>query len=220
MSKFWAAEQAQDFEPVAIGGFAAAGRKGAFRALYGQQGLARAPIDSFMMPQEDDEDDEAPSIDPVEQARAEAFAQGFDEGCRSTADALSGEMRAADRLAEALEQLSPTSSGTLATMLSTAVTRLVAQIVGEVDIDLALLQQRCESVASFIDENEGRSALHMNPEDVPLVGGATIGVPVVSDASLPRGCVRLDTAEGWIEDGPDVRLSRLKALLDDMEGRL
>jgi flagellar assembly protein FliH len=32
--------------------------------------------------------------------------------------------------------------------------------------------------------------------------------------------VRLATADGWIEDGPDVRLSRLKALMDDMEGKL
>ena len=26
-------------------------------------------------------------------------------------------------------------------------------------------------------------------------------------------------ADGWVEDGPDVRLARLRALMDDMEGR-
>ena len=42
---------------------------------------------------------------------------------------------------------------------------------------------------------------------------------LVPDKAMQRGCVRLETAEGWVEDGPDVRLSRLRALLDDMEGR-
>ena len=46
-----------------------------------------------------------------------------------------------------------------------------------------------------------------------------IGVPLVSDKSMQRGCVRLETADGWVEDGPDVRLARLRALMDDMEGK-
>src|SRR5690606_8631764 len=126
---------------------------------------------------------------------------------------------ARNRLAEALETLTPAPSGTLATMLSATVIRLVSQIVGEVAIYAELLQQRCETIAAFIDENEGKSALHLHPDDMPLVDGGQVGVKLVADASMSRGCVRLDTADGWVEDGPDVRLARLRALLDDMEGR-
>ena len=77
-----------------------------------------------------------------------------------------------------------------------------------------------QTVAAFIEDSDGKHALHVHPEDLPLIEGSHIGVPVVADAGLRRGSVRLDTADGWIEDGPDVRLSRLKAMLDDMEGKL
>ena len=52
-----------------------------------------------------------------------------------------------------------------------------------------------------------------HPDDVALLEGETIGVPMVADKSMQRGCVRLETADGWVEDGPDVRLSRLRAQL-------
>ena len=56
-------------------------------------------------------------------------------------------------------------------------------------------------------------------DDVALLEGEAIGVPMIADKAMHRGCVRLETADGWVEDGPDVRLSRLRALMDDMEGK-
>ena len=86
-------------------------------------------------------------------------------------------------------------------------------------IDLDRLTQRCEAVAAFIDDSSDKSALHLHPDDVALLEGEQIGVPLVSDKNMQRGCVRLETADGWVEDGPDVRLARLRALMDDMEGK-
>ena len=160
-----------------------------------------------------------PEIDLVEEARMEAFTLGFDEGCRVTAEANSADTDARARLAEALDLLAPAPSGMLSTMLSATVVRLVEQIVGEVEIDLERLVDRCDTVAAFIESNQDKSALHLHPDDVSLLEGETIGVPMVADKSMQRGCVRLETADGWVEDGPDVRLSRLRALMDDMEGK-
>lgn len=157
--------------------------------------------------------------DPLEQARIEAFAMGFDEGCRVTADANTADAQARQRLAEAMEMLAPAPSGMLSTMLSATVVRLVEQIVGEVEIDIERLLQRCDSVAAFIEDNDEKSALHLHPEDIELLEGEAVGVKLVADKGMQRGCVRLETADGWVEDGPDVRLSRLRALLDDMEGK-
>src|SRR3546814_11455187 len=72
---------------------------------------------------------------------------------------------------------------------------------------------------SFIEENDEKGALHLHPDDIELLEGESIGVKLVPDGAMQRGCVRLETADGWVEDGPDVRLSRLRALLDDMEGK-
>jgi len=211
LSRIWGAEAVQDVAPVTVAGFRPA--EGGFRSLYtAPAGQLTAAMRGAVVEVE-------PEIDLVEEARMEAFTLGFDEGCRVTAEANSADTDARARLAEALDLLAPAPSGMLSTMLSATVVRLVEQIVGEVEIDLERLIDRCDTVAAFIESNQDKSALHLHPDDVALLEGETIGVPMVADKSMQRGCVRLETADGWVEDGPDVRLSRLRALMDDMEGK-
>ena len=173
--------------------------------------MAGAPMQDGAPPMTDE--------DMLEQIRIEAFTQGFDEGCRVVGDAQTAEAEARNRLAEALELLAPAPSGMLSSMLSATVIRLVEQIVGEVEIDIERLLQRCDTVAAFIEENDAKGALHLNPEDIALLEGKELGLKLVADKAMHRGCVRLETTDGWVEDGPDVRLARLRGLLDDMEGR-
>lgn len=211
MSRIWGAEAVRDVAPVTVAGVRPA--EGGFRSLYtAPAGQLTAAMRGAVVEVE-------PEIDLVEEARMEAFTLGFDEGCRVTAEANSADTDARARLAEALDLLAPAPSGMLSTMLSATVVRLVEQIVGEVEIDLERLIDRCDTVAAFIESNQDKSALHLHPDDVALLEGETIGVPMVADKSMQRGCVRLETADGWVEDGPDVRLSRLRALMDDMEGK-
>ncbi|MCC4232824.1 flagellar assembly protein FliH [Sphingobium soli] len=211
MSRIWGAEAVRDVAPVTVAGFRPA--EGGFRSLYtAPAGQLTAAMRGAVIEVE-------PEVDLVEEARMEAFTLGFDEGCRVTAEANSADTDARARLAEALDLLAPAPSGMLSTMLSATVVRLVEQIVGEVEIDLERLVDRCDTVAAFIESNQDKSALHLHPDDVSLLEGETIGVPMVADKSMQRGCVRLETADGWVEDGPDVRLSRLRALMDDMEGK-
>ena len=211
MSRIWGAEAVRDVAPVTVAGFRPA--EGGFRSLYtAPAGQLTAAMRGAVVEVE-------PEIDLVEEARMEAFTLGFDEGCRVTAEANSADTDARARLAEALDLLAPAPSGMLSTMLYATVVRLVEQIVGEVEIDLERLVDRCDTVAAFIESNQDKSALHLHPDDVALLEGETIGVPMVADKSMQRGCVRLETADGWVEDGPDVRLSRLRALMDDMEGK-
>lgn len=183
-------------------------RSGGFRSLFAQTQAGSA---HDIVPESEE--------DSLEQARMEAFTMGFDEGCRATADANGAEADARARLADALQLLAPAPSGMLSTMLSATVVRLVEQIVGEVEIDIERLVQRCDIVAAFIEDNDEKSALHLHPEDIVLLEGEEIGVKLVGDSAMHRGCVRLETRDGWVEDGPDVRLSRLRMLLDDMEGK-
>ncbi|MFC3442662.1 FliH/SctL family protein [Sphingobium rhizovicinum] len=215
MSKIWGAEAVQDFAPVAVAGFRPV-ETGGFRSLYtALPAQQSATIRAAMADEAQDE----PEVDLIEEARMEAFTLGFDEGCRITGEAHAEESDARSRLADALELLAPAPSGMLSTMLSATVVRLVEQIVGEVEIDMDRLLQRCDAVAAFIESNQDKSALHLHPDDAELLKDEAIGVPMVADKGMQRGCVRLETADGWVEDGPDVRLSRLRALMDDMEGR-
>jgi flagellar assembly protein FliH len=209
--KVWDASSSRDAASIPLGGVGQV-RSGNFRNLFADDQGFRGQAMHDAAPAMTDED-------ILEQVRLEAFAQGFDEGCRVIGDGQAAEAEARNRLAEALELLTPAPSGMLSTMLSATVVRLVEQIVGEVEIDVDRLVQRCDTVAAFIEENDEKGALHLHPEDIALLEGEVIGVKLVADDAMHRGCVRLETADGWVEDGPDVRLSRLRALLDDMEGK-
>jgi len=227
MSKIWSGETTDAATPVSSWvAFNTGSGSDNFRALYaGDRG---SPSWSMTFPGERSPATEGPSatdlsqdlVDPIEAAAQEAFVQGFQEGERVTRDALERDEAARADLAAAIQSLARVDEGSFATLLSEAVIRLVGQIIGEVPIDADVLQARCEAVAACIDNDETRAQIEVNPEDLPLLEGGAASVALVPNPNLPRGSVRLATADGWIEDGPDVRLARLKALMDDMEGRL
>jgi flagellar assembly protein FliH len=94
------------------------------------------------------------------------------------------------------------------------VDRLVREIVGEVDIDGLKLLGRAKAAAALIGEATQPARLRVHPDDAALFAEAPLDVAVEPDARLARGAVLLETADGWVEDGPAVRLERLRAELD------
>lgn len=210
-----------------FGDFGSLGRQpgGAFRTLYSDETESRAwNVTHPGQPTRPggsapDEPQAAALADPIEEAAEQGFLQGFREGERIAREAAAIDNDARAALAAAIAQLAQSGEGALAAMLSQAVMRLVAQIMGEVAIDEALFKERCAAVAACIDGDDARAVLEVNPEDLHLLEEEALGVALAGNAELARGSARLATADGWVEDGPDIRLARLKALLDDMEGR-
>jgi len=222
MSRIWSDQDMADAAPLGgWGRFGSVGQSGSgFRSLYVESQGSRAWNITYPGEPTHVEEAEVARVDPVEAAAQEAFVQGFQEAERITREAMERDNEARVALAAAIQQLAQAGEGTLAALLSEAVIRLVTQIIGDVPIDAAMLKARCEAVAACIDSDESRAVIEVNPEDLPLLEMEQIGVALAPNAELPRGSVRLATSDGWVEDGPDVRLSRFKALMDDMEGRL
>lgn len=220
MSRIWSAAKVDAALPV--GGWGAFGSVGdtgtGFRTLYGEEQGSRAWNVTF--PSETTQAEPLVEVDPIEQAAQEAFLQGFREGERLTREAMEQDDRARVELAQAIGTIGQAGEGVLATLLSQAVIRLVTQVIGEVPIDEDVLKARCEAVAACIDGDEAKAVLEVSPEDLPLLQQEKLGMALAANADLARGSVRLATSDGWVEDGPDVRLDRLKALMDDMEGKL
>ena len=150
----------------------------------------------------------------IETIRAQAFAQGFDEGRRALEAELGDEREAVIKLAQSLEVLQPEPTNALALLLAETVDRLVRQIVGSVEIDGAMLTARAEAAAALIGAETEPARLRVHPSDLPLLDGAHIPVEMTGDPSLARGSLVLETGAGWIEDGPAVRLDRLRSELD------
>jgi len=145
---------------------------------------------------------------------AQGYADGLNEGHRLAMIELEEERAALQRLASSLECLNPEGSDGLAAMLANSVKRLVTQIVGEVEINADTLLERTQAVAAMIAEETAPSRLRLHPTDVVRLKGANIAVELVGDPLLAPGTIVLDTGTGWVEDGPHVRLEKLRTQLD------
>ncbi|PTQ11546.1 hypothetical protein CLG96_08925 [Sphingomonas oleivorans] len=214
MSEFWS--------PDAIG---AAVRVPVWTQPEGRSFAAPKPIANRFTPWQSepaepaapiDEDAGEPPIEIVDpdRIRAEAFAEGFDEGRRTVEMEVAAERDAVRRLVERLETLKPEAPHALAALLSESVKRLVRQIVGEVSIDPDLLLDRARAAAEFITDDAAPRRMRLHPADHARLQGARIDIELVADPGLAEGTVLLETDTGWIEDGPEVRLERLRAALD------
>ena len=215
MSRIFSASDMGEVQSISLGNLGQAASAGVFQARFADGQQMSRPMPGIGH----GASAHAGKSDPLEQAKADAFAQGFDEGVRVATESFTADEESMQRLALALGQLTPAINGTLSTIMSSAVLRLVTQIVGEASVDAELLAKRVEAVAAFIEDGQNKQSLHVNPQDLPLLQDQEFGFALTPDDNVARGCVRLDTADGWIEDGPDIQLSRLKTMLDDMEGK-
>ena len=192
----------------------AAARLGSFVVRRGEAGFRPSASDDAPRP----ENDFAPMAMAGDErdAAAEAFERGYAEGRRTVEAEFAAERDAIARLAESLATLRPEPTNALALLLAEAVDRLVREIIGAVDVDASLLLERAKAAAALIGDNVEPSELRVHPEDAILLAAAQLDVAIVADPTLARGSIVLETGHGWIEDGPTVRLERLRAALDRM----
>lgn len=152
-------------------------------------------------------------IDPAA-IREQAFLDGAAQG-RAMAEAdLAAEHRALAELAASLSILQPEAPAALGMLLSETVERLVRQVMGEVTIDRDQLLARANAAAALIAEETAPARMRVHPDDQALLAGATLPLPLVGDPHLARGTILIENGSGWIEDGPAVRLEKLRSLLD------
>jgi len=163
-------------------------------------------------------DSDRPVTAEQERARIqeEAFALGCQEGRKTVEAEFAAERDALARLAESLAVLRPEPANALALLLAETVDRLVRQVVGEVDIDANLLLARANAAAQLVGKDVEPTRLRAHPADIPYLEAGKLEVPLHADPTLTRGAIVLETGHGWIEDGPAVRLDRLRAALDKM----
>jgi flagellar assembly protein FliH len=142
------------------------------------------------------------------------YALGFQDGQRAAEEALAEARTAIARLAESLEVLRPEPTNALALLLAETVEHMVRQVVGQVEIEGGLLVARAEAAAALIGNDTAPARLRVHPDDLAFFIGARIPVEIMADPQVERGGLKLETGQGWIEDGPSVRLDRLRAELD------
>jgi flagellar assembly protein FliH len=155
------------------------------------------------------------SLDVVEAARAEGFAEGMAAAERMAAERGEADAQALGRIATGLENMSGFDRDALATRLRQTVMFLVARLVGETGVSAELLMKRIEAAAALLADSAEAVTLKLNPDDLPLVEtNVPAGIAASADASIERGGFRLETRSTAIEDGPSAWLNQLAAALD------
>ncbi|WBO22117.1 FliH/SctL family protein [Sphingomonas abietis] len=168
-----------------------------------------APEDVMEIPEPEPE----PEID-IEAIRAEAMAQGFAAGIEAGRREADAERQALHELAANLESLKTEPTLGLGMMIAATVERLLHQVVGEVEVCRETLMDRAQAAAALIGDETRPAILKLNPADLARLDGAELPVAAEADPTLAPGELRLETANGSIEDSPGLRLERLRASLD------
>ena len=146
------------------------------------------------------------------------YSEGYEDGRRAAEQEQAEERASVARLAEALEVLRPEPTNALALLLAETVDCLVREVIGQVDVDPVMLLARAKEAAALVGQNVEPSKLRVHPEDAKLLEPSELTIEIAADPGLARGTLILETGHGWIEDGPAVRLERLRAELDKMAG--
>ena len=199
--------RAIDTQAESLGSFVLSHKEAGFRARNAEGGFAQ-----------DNDEDALPMTAEQERARLEeeAFAAGHAEGRREAELDYEAERDALARLAQSLQVLRPEPANALALLLAETVDRLVHEVVGQVEVDANLLLARAQQAAALVARDVEPTKLRAHPDDIVHLEHAALDIALEADPGLARGSIVLETGHGWIEDGPAVRLERLRAELDRM----
>ena len=93
--------------------------------------------------------------------------------------------------------------GVLADDLAATVLHLCEGVLGEAARDPAALRERCIAAARRIGGAAETLALHLNPDDIALLGEeALAALRIVSDPALEPGSIVIEGPDGSVCDGP------------------
>jgi flagellar assembly protein FliH len=76
------------------------------------------------------------------------------------------------------------------------------------------LIDRAQAAAALIGDETRPSVLKLHPDDLARIESAELPIAAEADPTLSPGELRLETGTGSIEDGPGLRLERLRSALD------
>jgi len=144
-----------------------------------------------------------PAPDPL----AEAYARGFADGSAAARDEALHAERERDAARAAIElaftRFDEASAAELAERLQQTVHALCEEAVLPLALDMDGLATRVEAAVAMLRRTQDERRVLLNPDDLVLVENRLPqNLTVEPDISVERGGLRIETADGGIEDGP------------------
>ena len=137
---------------------------------------------------------------------SDAFARGFEEGRKSAmAEAEENAARedaARERLGAQLLTIGSEDEQRLSQRLRDIALALCSETLAPIALDEAALNRRIAACLAMLREAEER-VVHLHPDDIDFIDPELAETLTIrADPALERGEVRVESADGGVEDGP------------------
>ena len=142
-------------------------------------------------------------VDPVTRAWDEGFAAGHGEASAAALAAAEAEAEARAAIKLSLARLDAALAEALRQKLLVTVESLCEAAIAPLALDKAALAARVERAAAMLARADDDRVLRLHPDDFKLVARQLpAGLEVLPDPALERGSLRVESANGGVEDGP------------------
>ena len=141
--------------------------------------------------------------DPLALAYAEGYAAGVEQAANEAAEVMAAEAEARAALGLSLSRLDAEMSETLRRRLTETVMALCDATLLPYALDTDVLAARVERAVAMLARADDERVIRLHPDDLKLVAPK---LPqdwaFAEDPAMARGHLRVETANGGVEDGP------------------
>ena len=146
---------------------------------------------------------EAHSDDPIAAARQEGFLAGYEQAQAEAAQQAQIEAESRAALTLNFSRFDRELEDVLRQRLRDTVAALCEQALAPLALDQDALMRRIEAAVAMFVRADDERVIRLHPEDITMVSAQ---LPedwqVVADPALERGGLRVESANGGVEDGP------------------
>ena len=144
-----------------------------------------------------------PEVDPVSDAFMKGYTQGIETGRSEAEAAMADDMAASSRLALSFARFDEAMEEQLRQRLRDTVVALCEAALAPLAIDEDMLTRRIGVAAAMLARADDDRVIRIHPQDLELLAPRLqADWDVQPDSSLERGAIRVEGANGGVEDGP------------------
>ncbi|MEZ5743504.1 MAG: FliH/SctL family protein [Sphingomonadaceae bacterium] len=141
--------------------------------------------------------------DPVAAAYEQGFAEGAQQAREEAAALAEAEAAAREALGLSFARIDKAMEEELRVRLRETVAALCETAIAPLAIDGAALADRVARAAAMLARADDERVIRLNPDDLAIVSASLKSDWTVEpDPALERGTVRIEGANGGVEDGP------------------
>jgi flagellar assembly protein FliH len=144
-----------------------------------------------------------PASDPAADAYLQGYAQGVEDAGVRAAAAAQADAEAGEGLALAFARLDDVLEEQLRERLRDTVMALCEAALAPLAVDPEMLVRRVTAAAAMLARADDARVIRVHPEDLKLLAPRMCADwDVQPDPTLERGAIRVEGANGGVEDGP------------------